>query len=306
MSRYSPTLQTPLPPALKEQEPSQAGPGAVAAGSAVAAAAAAAAAAGAARAASVPPETALSGVPALIGYEPTTLEPVVRASARRGLGLRHAGRAQPRSRASRDVPGSRVGSVQRRRARPSPAAPAACRRCRQAGRRRRCAGGAGRSPRPPRRSSSRWWRSCSCRTRTVRLRPTRRRRSPGTRRSRRDPDGDRQFLEGAREEADGHAGIPVGRERPGHAALRQRPAARPLPDLDAHRVRPRRRRATASPTSSPTSSPTTAPTTTAPTQTPTTNPTTAAPATARGRPSTARAPRRRAAATLASASTGRA
>jgi eukaryotic-like serine/threonine-protein kinase len=83
MSHYSPTLQTPLPPALKEQEPSQAGPGAVAAGSAVAAAAgaaAAAAAAGAARAASVPPETALSGVPGMIGYEPTTLEPVVPAS----------------------------------------------------------------------------------------------------------------------------------------------------------------------------------------------------------------------------------
>jgi serine/threonine protein kinase len=61
MSRYSPTMQTPLPPALKEQEPSQAGPGAVAAGSAAAVAGAAVAAAG-------------------FGYEPTTLEPVVPAS----------------------------------------------------------------------------------------------------------------------------------------------------------------------------------------------------------------------------------
>jgi serine/threonine protein kinase len=61
MSHYSPTLQTPLPPALKEQEPSQVEPGAVAAGSAAAVAAAAVAAAG-------------------FGYEPTTLEPVVPAS----------------------------------------------------------------------------------------------------------------------------------------------------------------------------------------------------------------------------------
>jgi serine/threonine protein kinase len=61
MSRYSPTMQTPLPPALKDQEPSQAGPGAVAAGSAAAVAGAAVAAAG-------------------FGYEPTTLEPVVPAS----------------------------------------------------------------------------------------------------------------------------------------------------------------------------------------------------------------------------------
>ncbi|MGH3211954.1 MAG: serine/threonine-protein kinase, partial [Trebonia sp.] len=60
MSRYSPTLQTPLPPALKEQEPSQAGPGAVAAGAAAAGAAAVAAAA--------------------FGYEPTTLEPAIPAS----------------------------------------------------------------------------------------------------------------------------------------------------------------------------------------------------------------------------------
>ena len=121
MSRYRPTVQTPLPPALKEQEPSPAGPGAVAAGAAVAGAAVAgvaaggaAAAAGSAAAASdasapassaadratpplgsatpamgsatpapgssaadratPPPETALSGS---IGYEPTTLEPVV-------------------------------------------------------------------------------------------------------------------------------------------------------------------------------------------------------------------------------------
>jgi protein kinase-like protein len=121
MSRYRPTVQTPLPPALKEQEPSPAGPGAVAAGAAVAGAAVAgvaaggaAAAAGSAAAASdasapassaadratpplgsatpamgsatpapgssaadratPPPETALAGS---IGYEPTTLEPVI-------------------------------------------------------------------------------------------------------------------------------------------------------------------------------------------------------------------------------------
>jgi serine/threonine protein kinase len=61
MSRYSPTQQTPLPPALKEQAPSQAEPGAAAAGSAAAVAAAAVAAAG-------------------FGYEPTTLEPVIPAS----------------------------------------------------------------------------------------------------------------------------------------------------------------------------------------------------------------------------------
>jgi hypothetical protein len=127
MVRYSPTLQTPLPPALKEQEPSQPAPasaglvsGEVAA--AVVAAAAAAAAAehgsapsrpvqpegvhpGTAQAGSLagappsagpatpapgtpvasratpPPETALSGLPGPIGYEPTTLEPVVPASA---------------------------------------------------------------------------------------------------------------------------------------------------------------------------------------------------------------------------------
>ena len=36
MNRYSPTLHTPLPPALKEQGQSQAAPGAVAAGAAVA------------------------------------------------------------------------------------------------------------------------------------------------------------------------------------------------------------------------------------------------------------------------------
>jgi len=60
MSHYSPTLQTPLPPALQEQEPSQAQPGAAAAGSAAAVAAAAVAAAG-------------------FGYEPTTLEPVIPA-----------------------------------------------------------------------------------------------------------------------------------------------------------------------------------------------------------------------------------
>jgi hypothetical protein len=114
MSRYSPTVQTPLPPALKEQEPSPARPGAVAAGAAVAGAAVAAAGAAAAASdasaaaagppaadratpplgstppapgssaadrATPPPETALSGVPGQIGYEPTTLEPVIPGSA---------------------------------------------------------------------------------------------------------------------------------------------------------------------------------------------------------------------------------
>ena len=121
MSRYRPTVQTPLPPALKEQEGSQAGPGAAGAGAAAAAAVAGAAVAGAAAAGSAaaasdapapaeaaaagppaadratpplgpatpalgssaadratpPPETALSGLPGPIGYEPTTLEPAV-------------------------------------------------------------------------------------------------------------------------------------------------------------------------------------------------------------------------------------
>jgi len=121
MSRYRPTVQTPLPPALKEQEGSQAGPGAAGAGAAAAAAVAGAAVAGAAVAGSAaaasdapapaeaaaagppaadratpplgpatpalgssaadratpPPETALSGLPGPIGYEPTTLEPAV-------------------------------------------------------------------------------------------------------------------------------------------------------------------------------------------------------------------------------------
>jgi hypothetical protein len=122
MVRYSPTLQTPLPPALKEQEPSQPAPasaglvsGEVAAAVAAAAAAAAAAKHGSAQPEGVhpgtaqagslagappsagpatpapgtpvasratpPPETALSGLPGPIGYEPTTLEPVVPASA---------------------------------------------------------------------------------------------------------------------------------------------------------------------------------------------------------------------------------
>jgi hypothetical protein len=122
MSRYSPTVQTPLPPALKEQEPPQAGPGAAAARAAVAGAAAGGGAAVAASDASAPsaaagppaadratpplgsatpatgstppapgssaadratppPETALSGLPGPIGYEPTTLEPVIPGSA---------------------------------------------------------------------------------------------------------------------------------------------------------------------------------------------------------------------------------
>jgi hypothetical protein len=123
MSRYRPTVQTPLPPGLKEGEPSPAGPGAVAAGAAVAAvggsaaaasdapAPAQAAAAGppaadratpplgsatpalgsatpapgpsAADRATPPPETAISGS---IGYEPTTLEPVIPGSAVPGAG----------------------------------------------------------------------------------------------------------------------------------------------------------------------------------------------------------------------------
>jgi len=116
MSRYSPTIQTPLPPALKEQEPSPAGAGPAAAGAAVAGAAVAGAAA-AASDAPAPAEAAAAGpsaadrttpplgsaTPAMgaatpapgssaadratpppetalagsIGYEPTTLEPAV-------------------------------------------------------------------------------------------------------------------------------------------------------------------------------------------------------------------------------------
>jgi serine/threonine protein kinase len=95
MSRYSPTLQTPLPPALREQGQSQSQPasapvsGEAAAAAAVAAAALAAAAeSGPAASGSLvasratpPPETALSGVSGPLGYEPTTLEPVVPAAA---------------------------------------------------------------------------------------------------------------------------------------------------------------------------------------------------------------------------------
>jgi serine/threonine protein kinase len=103
MNRYSPTLHTPLPPALKEQEPSQSASGPVAAGGRASgepvAAAAAVAAAGeprragqatpvlgtpVANRATPPPETALSGIPGPIGYEPTTLEPVVGGSAAAG------------------------------------------------------------------------------------------------------------------------------------------------------------------------------------------------------------------------------
>jgi serine/threonine protein kinase len=90
MNRYSPTLQTPLPPPLVEQGQSQSQPASgpavpgksAAAAAAVAVAAAAAAAAGAASAESgPPPETALSGISGPIGYEPTTLEPVIPVSA---------------------------------------------------------------------------------------------------------------------------------------------------------------------------------------------------------------------------------
>ena len=77
MSSYSPTTQTPLPPALKAQDESQ--PAAAAPAAAVVAAAAAAAAA----AASASPAPSLPGSPApgAIGYEPTTLEPAVGAAA---------------------------------------------------------------------------------------------------------------------------------------------------------------------------------------------------------------------------------
>jgi serine/threonine protein kinase len=153
MSRYSPTVQTPLPPALKEQEPSLAGPGAVAAGAAVAGAAAAAASDASAPAAppgppaadratpplgstppapgssvadraTPPPETALSDIPGQIGYEPTTLEPVIPGSAaadsvaatraERSLGPELAETSlvpasSPFTAAGRDVPGGTGG-----------------------------------------------------------------------------------------------------------------------------------------------------------------------------------------------------
>ena len=86
MSRYSPTTQTPLPPALKE--PGESPPEAVAPAAAVAAAAAAAAASGPATPVSASPVPAtpapsLPGSPAPggRGYEPTTLEPPVGAAA---------------------------------------------------------------------------------------------------------------------------------------------------------------------------------------------------------------------------------
>jgi hypothetical protein len=74
MSSYSPTTQTPLPPALKEQDPSQ--PAAAAA-----AAAALAAASGPASPVSATPAPHLPAAAAAgaIGYEPTTLEPAVGA-----------------------------------------------------------------------------------------------------------------------------------------------------------------------------------------------------------------------------------
>ena len=80
MSSYSPTTQTPLPPALKEQDGSQPAAAAPAAAVVVAAAAAAAASAAAGSASPVP---SLPGSPApgAIGYEPTTLEPAIGARA---------------------------------------------------------------------------------------------------------------------------------------------------------------------------------------------------------------------------------
>ncbi len=64
MARYSPTLHTPLPPPLEEQQHSSAVPGVVAAGAAAAAGAMAA-------------DAEHGPASGAIGYEPTTLEPVV-------------------------------------------------------------------------------------------------------------------------------------------------------------------------------------------------------------------------------------
>ena len=84
MVRYSPTLQTPLPPALREvPEPERASAGSVPAVSAehgaAAAGAALAGAAAAAAAAAGPPAPSASSRP--VGYEPTSLAPVIPASA---------------------------------------------------------------------------------------------------------------------------------------------------------------------------------------------------------------------------------
>jgi Protein kinase domain len=68
MARYSPTLHTPLPPPLEEQQHSSAVPGVAAAGAAAAAGALAA-------------DAEHGPASGAIGYEPTTLEPVIPAPA---------------------------------------------------------------------------------------------------------------------------------------------------------------------------------------------------------------------------------
>ena len=275
MSRYSPTLQTPLPPALKEQEPSQAGPGAVAAGSAVAAAAAAGAA-GAARAASVPPETALSDVPGMIGYEPTTLEPVVRASgAADSVSATRAERSLgPELPETSLVPASGPFNAA------GPGLPG---------------GAGGMPPSPPgRRPSplSRWrWPITAVAAAVIiavvavllvshsqgaaKANPTTSLAGDTTK-----PASPTATASSSKAPAKKPTATPTSQSG-GNAPVTQHsatssptysPTWTPTPTTSPTW--------TASPTSSPTSSPTTAPTTTAPTETPTTNPTTAAPTTA--------------------------
>jgi hypothetical protein len=82
MSRYSPTTQTPLPPALKE--PDQAQPAAAAAAALAASSGLASSGLASSRPASPVPTTPAPYVPAAaaaggIGYEPTTLEPAIGA-----------------------------------------------------------------------------------------------------------------------------------------------------------------------------------------------------------------------------------
>ena len=218
MVRYVPTLQTPLPPALREPEP-----------------------ASAEAAASAPP--AVSGPSGPVGYEPTELGPVVPAAAA-------ADRLPPRG--SSTACCRRQPSFPRRaRSRPPGRAPPAARAaCRPRGRRRRSAGGAGPSRRPPR-SSSRWWRCCSRRTRTgprPRSALPRPRRSPETRRVRRRPRRARRRgrpRSGRRRPS--RPGSPRARSRPRRRAAPRRhprlpPRRRRLPRRRPRPPRPRRRR----------------------------------------------------------------
>ena len=207
MARYSPTLPTPLPPPLEEQQHSSAVPGVAAAGAAAAAGALAA-------------DAGHGPASGAIGYEPTTLEPVVPAPAAAESGRRHAGRARPRFRSPRDVPGSRVGPVRRRRA----DRPRRNRRNRRHAARQAAvglapvalAGHGGRRGGDHRGGGDPAHVPLARHAQGQLDRLARR----GQHAAAVDPDGNGQFLKDAREEADSDADVPAGRKHPGDPAVR--------------------------------------------------------------------------------------